>query len=46
MKFTGVKVRTYKPLFILARLLKSGSESYYKTIRLDEGESRGIIKES
>ena len=34
---------TYSPLFILARLLESGNESYYKMTRLDEDESKRII---
>ena len=37
---------TYRPLFILARLLESGHESYYKMTRLDEDKSKIIIKES
>ena len=41
-KFTGGQ-STYSPLFILARLLESGNESYYKMTRLDEDESKRII---
>ena len=42
---------TYKPLFLLARLLDSGNKPYYELemTRLDEDkskDSKGIIKES
>jgi hypothetical protein len=44
-EFTGGQT-TYSPLFILARLLESGNESYYKMTRLGKDESQGIIEES
>ena len=37
---------TYRPLFILSRILESENESCYKMTRLDKDESKRIIKES